>query len=474
MTPSLLAASLVLALGQTPDVVATKASPTDDAFLQARLSFLAGDTDFGAPDATTRFHVALDARTAELTSGLRAEAALSLFVNPSGFQGIAFHDNASYFRLRYHPSSWAPDENLSLTVFPVSSTRLYMGYENPVVWGRTATRTRREEGGEPGLELRLSRQRWEVFAAAKAPRMANGQTLENERRLMLLAGAGLNLTRTFRVEVEAAHFDRSPSGTPAEGTRELDLNTLGVSGRVLWRQGVPVGTNVDLALYEGDPTFFERFFAPDVYPGGFGAHLAMEGSFISQRLLDADASEPGVTRRQPAHAAALVARFKWDLLRVHALAYAKTPAFIFSDMPGYPPGMTLRDRMQPKAERSATVGADYHLRDWGMTPGLLLRATLPASLASPFLSSGLPSGDAIVRDVGLLSFLPEGAKAGIALTAKATARWDLGEVAGVLAEVFYTRDPNRTLFEDDVTGVARVVFDSPHAVGGNLLLQVRL
>ncbi|GHG62936.1 hypothetical protein [Comamonas sp. JC664] len=474
MTPSLLAASLILALGQTPESVATKASPPDDAFLQARLSLLAGDTDFGAPDANTRFHVALDARTAELTSGLRAEAALSLFVNPSGFQGLAFQDNASYFRLRYRPSSWAAHESLSLTAFPVSSTRLHMGYENPVVWGRQTTLIRREEGGEPGMELRLSRQRWEAFAAAKAPRLANGLTLEHERRLMFLAGAGLNLTRAFRAEIQAAHFGRPPSGAMSEGGKDLDLNTYGVSGRVQWRQGVPVGTNVDLALYEGDPTFFERFFAPEVYPGGFGAHLALEGSFVSQRLLDADASEPGITRRQPAHAAALVARFKWDLLRVHALAYYKTPAFIFIDMPGFPPGLALSNRMQPAAERSATLGADYHLRAWGLTPGLLLRATRPPSLTSAFATSGVLSGHAIIRDNRLLTFLPEGEEPGLILTTKATARWDLGEVAGVLAEVFYTRDPNRTRFEDDVTGTMRVVRESPHMAGGNLLLQVRL
>lgn len=474
MTPSLLAASLVLALGQTPEAVATKDSSEDAALLQARLSLLAGDTDFGAPDATTRFHVALDARTAELTSGLRAEAALSLFVNASGFQGIAFQDNASYFRLRYRPSSWAPHESLSLTAFPVSSARLYMGYENPVVWGRQATLTRREEGGEPGLELRLSRQRWDAFAAAKAPRMADGLTLDRERRIMAMAGAGLNLTQAFRAELEAAHFSRSPSGPTAAGGEEHDLSTLGVSGRVQWRQGVPVGTNVDLELYEGDPTFFERFFAPDVYPGGFGAHVALEGSFVSQQLLDSDASEPGIVRRQPAHAAALVARFKWDLLRVHALAYYKTPTFIFINTPGFPPGQTLRDWMTPKAERSATVGADYHLRDWGLTPGLLLRATLPASLASAFQGTGLPMGHAIVRGTGQLSFVPEGEEPGLILTTKATARWDLGEVAGVLAEVFYTRDPNRTRFEDDVTGTMRVVRESPHMVGGNLLLQVRL
>ncbi|WP_237077525.1 hypothetical protein [Myxococcus xanthus] len=79
----------------------------------------------------------------------------------------------------------------------------------------------------------------------------------------------------------------------------------------------------------------------------------------------------------------------------------------------------------------------------------------------------------IVRGNNGYSALPVGEERSPILTAKATARWDLGEVAGVLAELFYTRDPNRTTYANDDTGVATVVWDSPDIVGGNLLLQVR-
>ncbi|NVJ18367.1 hypothetical protein [Myxococcus sp. AM010] len=475
MTSSLLAASLIIALGQSPESVSTEPAAPEGSFLQTRLSFLAGDTDFGAPDATTRFHVALDARTAELASGLRAEAGLSLFINPVAVSGAILQDNASFFGLRYRPSSWAPDERLALTVFPVSATRLHMGYENPVAWARISSMTRSGDDGEPALELRLSRWRWDAFVAARFPSLQNGVTQELERRLMLLVGAGVNLSPAFRVEAGAANLDLGPGSLPYISGWEGDIYTRGVSGRVMWRHGVPVGANVDLALYEGDPTFFERFFASDVYPGGFGAHVALEGSYVSQQLIDSESPVQGAMRKQAAHAAALVTRFKWDRLRLHALAYYRTPSFMVLSHPGFfPTGGALFEQMEALAELSATVGADYFLQDWGLTPGFLVRVTAPATLKSLVPQPMWPrSNPLIVRGNNLYSSLPEGEDRSPILTAKATARWDLGEVAGVLAELFYTRDPNQTTYADDDTGVAVVVWDSQDIVGGNLLLQVR-
>ncbi|WP_426753993.1 hypothetical protein [Myxococcus sp. Y35] len=473
MTPSILAASLVLALGQSPESTDTQENPSASSFLQTRGSLLLADTDFGAPDSLTRFHVALDARTPEFPSGLRAEAGVSVFLLATGTQGISLADNASFLRLRYRPSSWAPDEGLALTALPVSSTRLYMGYENPVAWGRQPYRSP-QPGGEPGLELSLSRRRWDAFVAAKSARVNNGLTLETERRLMLMAGAGVDVSPGFRAEVKVANVDRGPAPGAGGMGIESPIHARGVSGRLLWHHGVPVGSNVDLALYEGDPTFFERFFVPDVYPGGFGASVALEGSYVSQQLLDTASLDPGETRKESAHAAALVARFKWDLLRLHALAYYRTATFITVDMPGFPYDQAQAPETQLQSELSATVGVDYFLRDWGLTPGLLVRVTAPATLERIYpLSPGLPISPLVLRGPNQVSMLPAGEDRGLILTARATALWDLGEAVGVLAELFYTRDPNQTIFMEDETGVDRPVLTSPDLVGGNLLLQVR-
>lgn len=239
-----------------------------------------------------------------------------------------------------------------------------------------------------------------------------------------------------------------------------------------WHQGAPVGPNVDLSLYAGDPTFYERFFEPETYPGGFAAAVALEGSFVSQQLESAEVARQ--QKDESAAAAALVARMKWDFLRLHALAYYRTVTFIQVDVPGFPPFQALPEDSDPQSEVSGSVGVDYHLQQWGLTPGLLFRATMPAAFFARIGSNvGLRDRMVVLQGRNMLSFLPEGEGRELVVTAKGTVRWDLGSVAGLVGEVFYTRDPNRTFLEDDLTGQGDFMRDDPNVVGGTVLLQAR-
>lgn len=469
----LFTASLSFALGQTPATTPSAGQAPAEPPVQARLSFLAGDNDFDAPDSSTWLHAALEARSPELTPGLRAEAALSFFLNATGnAQGLFFSDNSSHFGLRFRPSAWTPEEGVSLRAYPLSSTRLHLGYEHPVTWARQAY-SLREQGGEPALALRVDRQRWNAWVAAKSARVINAKELTVERRLGVLVGGGVDVTQAFRVELKAATVDRGLAPGPAALGEELPVRARGLSGRVQWHHGAPVGPNVDLSLYEGDPAFYERFFTPETYPGGVSAVVSLEGSLASQQLEDPQ-REPGTGQDVGAQAAALVARVKTGFLRVHALAYFRTVDFIQFDTPGFPPFQAFREDTELQSEVSATLGMDYRLEELGLTPGLLVRATLPATFKDPGLTSPL-SSDRVVVLVGrnLVSILPDGVDRRPVLTVKATARWDLGRVAGVLGEVVYTRNPNRTTFRDDETGVAQPVLETPGALGANLLLQAR-
>ncbi|HZI10994.1 MAG TPA: hypothetical protein VE153_11445 [Myxococcus sp.] len=464
----LLTASVAFALGQTP-----ASTPVPERPVQARLSFVMGDEDFDAPDAGTRLHAALEARSPELASGLRAEAALSFFLNTSGAgQTVGFVDNSSFLRLRYRASEWSREEGLMLNAYPLSSTRLHLGYEHPVTWARQAFPVR-EPGGEPALELRLDRKRWNAWVAAKSARVNDQLELEVKRRLGVLVGGGVDVVPSLRVELKAGTVDRGPAPGPATLGEELPVRARGVSGRVQWQHGAPVGTQVDLSLYEGDPAFFERFFTPETYPGGVAATVALEGSLGSQRLEDPERS-PGTAKDESFQSAALVARLKADFLRVHALAYYRTATFLQADVPGFPPFQAFTDDNEPRSEVSATLGVDYRLEELGLTPGLLVRATVPAAFTSQGIQ-GLPTAERVFVLLGRnrLYVLPEGEDRQPVLTVKATLRWDLGTVAGVLGELAYTRDPNRTTFRDDVTGVAGPVFETPGSLGGTLLLQAR-
>ncbi|WP_223635985.1 hypothetical protein [Corallococcus sp. EGB] len=467
MTAQLLTLPLLLCLGQAPE------PPPTEPPLQARLSFQAADENIDAEGSGTSFHAALEGHTPELASGLRAEATLSFFLSTPNTQGLVLQDFGSNLRLRYRPSGWEPGEGLLLAVHPLRTDRLYMGFTWPVTWERQAfpRRSVGATGSESALELRLSRRHWDAFVALKSANVLNDLSLEVSRRYALLAGGFVDVTPELRLAAKGTAFNRGQFPSAATVGFDLHAPVYGASLGAVWHRGAAVGNNVDLALYQGDPTFFERFFQPEAYTGGFGASVSLEGSLVSQGLLNPDVFMERTM--QTGGAGALEARVKQGFWRAHALAYVRTLSFIQVDVPGFPPDRDFPSDSETRAEMSGSLSSDYHLQDWGLTPGLLVRVTRPASLRStPLLRPGR-NYTIVVKGPNMVTLLPEDDDPGLVVTVKATARWDLGAIAGVLAEVSYTHDPNRTRFEDDVTGIAAPVFQPANVVGVNVLLQAR-
>ncbi len=468
MTAQLLTLPLLLLLGQAPEATTSTEPP-----FQARLSFQAADEDVDAEGSSTAFHAALEGHTPELASGLRAEATLSFFLSTPYTPGIVLQDFGSNLRLRYRPSGWESGEGLVVAVHPVSTSRLHMGFTWPVTWERQAfpRRSGVPTGSESALELRLSRRHWDAFVALKSANMLDDLSLNVSRRYALLAGGFVDVAPELRLAAKGTAFNRGPIPSAAEVGYEVHAPVYGASLGAAWHRGAPVGNNVDLALYQDDPTFFERFFQPETYPGGFGASVSLEGSLVSQGLLNPD----GFMERtmQTGGAGALEARVKQGFWRAHALAYVRTLSFTQGDVPGFPPYRAFPRDSETRAEVSATLSSDYHLQDWGLTPGLLVRITRPASLRNAPVLPTDRHYTAVFQRPNVISLLPEGDDPGLVVTVKATARWDLGAIVGVLAEVSYAHDPNRTLFEDDVTGMAQPVRQPANAVGANVLLQAR-
>ncbi|MCK8497408.1 hypothetical protein [Myxococcus fulvus] len=461
MAPSLLLLSLLSTVPQVSE------STPEASSWQARLSFLASDPNVDRSGSTTSWNAALDARSPELTAGLRAEAELSFFVNANNAQGVSFADNGSNFRLRYRPAAWAADESLALSVFPLSSTRVYLGSVYPVTWGRDVFPSG-DSSSEPAVELRLVRQRWAAFVALKSAELTTWE-LERARHYAVLAGGRVELAPGLGVELEGMYVDRGDSPGLANMGRELSVILRGGSARVFWSRGEPIGDNVDLSLFRGDPTFFERFFTPSASSTGGSASLSLEGSLISQDLENPAGGFGKLA--ETSQAAALDGRLRLGAWRVHALAWFRTASFLQLDGPGLPPFMAFAHEADPRAEVSGSLGVDYHLADWGLTPGLLARVTLPAAFSS---AEALGVDRVfIVQGRNQFQVLPVGEDRARVLTLKATARWDLGRVAGVVGEISYVNDPNQTEFRDDVTGVAQPVFIKASAWGATVLLQAR-
>src|SRR5690606_17198841 len=128
-------------------------------------------------------------------------------------------------------------------------------------------------------------------------------------------------------EVGGGLFER---GNPAR----LDGQTAtagGVSTQLTWHEGMPIGTSIDFRLYKNDPEGYQRFFAPETYPGGCSYTLSAEATYLTQTLADPDRVATSV--RQPATAGDFQAKFKIDKTRLHLTASYRDLAFILFNVP---------------------------------------------------------------------------------------------------------------------------------------------
>ncbi|WP_223634698.1 hypothetical protein [Corallococcus sp. EGB] len=486
-------------------------------FVDTRLSFVfaddnvlagAGETTpnspnarFGAGNQNTQFYdnfntkfsgfetlsnVVLYKRMPAFFEGLTTEAALTLLVleRPSG--GVDILDNSSYVRLNYQPPSWGEKEGISLTGFPVSADRFRLGYAYRISWGGSSIFTNRATAaGVPGAKLQITRDRWYAYVGGKTALVLNDLILEQETLYGVMAGAGWDILDTLRVEAGGGYFQKGIVPGLANQSIEAPVNSYGASAQVVYHVGVPVGTSVDFRLYKNDPEIYQRFFAPEQYPGGLSYSVSLEGSYLSQTLQDPD--KFGATKYQGATALAFQGRAKWNRFRFNALALVRSLSFIQFDVPGFPPFQDFPTGTVLKPEVFGALGVDYNIAGLHLTPGFIFGAQQPASFRSPvpLIGGSNPppaltgTRTVVVRDANQLSILPStcggsgACEAQLIWSAKATFRWDLSETVAAVGEVYYTYDTNRTTFEDDVTGIAQPNFEKPHALGFNTLLQAR-
>lgn len=480
-------------------------------FFDTRLSFVfaddnvlagAGETTpnspnarFGAGNQNTQFydnfnsrysgfetlsHIVLYKQAPAFFEGLITEAAFTALVleNPSG--AITLRDASSYIRLAYTPGSWNKKDSISFTGFPVSADRMRLGYAYRITWGGSSIfTTKATAAGVPGAKLQITKDNWYAYVGGKTALLLNELILEQETNYGLLAGAGIDVTPTLRLEANGGYFQKGlVPGLASQGI-EAPVNALGGSAHAVFHVGEPVGTSVDLTLYRNDPEVSQRFFRPESYPGGLSYTVELEGSALVQTLEDPD--QFARTEPQWATAVALQGRMKLDYLRAHLLGLYRSFSFIQFDVPSFPPFRNLPDGTVVAPEMFVAAGVDYHFPDWHFTPGVILGVQLPAAFTPPssIIGGNNPpvgltgSRTVVVRDVNLFSILRSGDDPQPIISAKTTFRWDLSEYVAAIGEVYYTRDPNRTTFRDDLTGVSEPVYESLHNLGFNTILQAR-
>jgi hypothetical protein len=411
--------------------------------------------------------------------GMTAEAALVVLALEQANGQVGLTDNSSYVRLTYKPMSWAAGTGVSLTGFPVSADRFRLGYAYRVSWGGSDVFTSRASTGAPGVKLQVTRERWYAFVGAKTALILNDLIHEQETNYGVLAGGGVDILPTLRLDVNGGYFQKGIIPELASNGIRAPVNSAGISAQAVYHVGVPVGTSVDLKLYKNDPNVYERFFSPEAYPGGTSYSVSVEGDYLRQTLEDPDVF--GRTVAQNASAVALQARMKLNHLRAHVLGLYRSLSYIQFNVPGLPPFKDFPAGASAKPEMFVAAGVDYHFERLHLTPGIIFGVQKPATLTTTSTllggnnpSAGLSGGRTVViRDVNQLSVLPTGKAAVPVYSAKANAKLDFSDNFSAVAEVYYTYDYNRTTFRDSEAGVAEPVFEKPNELGFNAIIQAR-
>lgn len=418
--------------------------------------------------------------------GLTTEAALSIVALERFDGSINLRDNSSYVRLSYRPLSWGAKENISFTGFPVSADRFRLGYAFRITWGGNGVfTTRAQQFGVPGAKVQINRQfndeqGYYLFVGSKTGLILNDITREQRTNYGLLFGGGVDLHRDLRLDVSGGIFQKGTIPGLADRSVEAYVVQRGVSAQLVYHYGTPVGTSIDLTLYRNDPEVFNRLFKPETYDpaGPIAASLSLEASYLEQTLGDPDRF--GSTKVQAATAGALIGRLKTGYTRFNVTALYRTVSFIQNEVPGFPPFNDFPEGTELTPELFGSVGVDYHLPRAHLTPGLILGVQQPAAYTGATGLGGAQPGLALLgrrtvvfRDTNLVSILKAGDKSQPIIAAKLTFRWDLSDSVAAIGETYYNYDTNRTNFRDDVQGVVEPVYEEPHGLGFNAVLQAR-
>lgn len=423
----------------------------------------------------TMSNLVLYKRDESFFKNLVTEAALALNVLVAGPDQINFQDASSYVRLTYKPAGWNDNEGLSFTGFPISADRFRLGYSYRLSWaGNRIFPGASRDVPNSGFKLQLTRGPFYVFAGAKATLLLSEQTNEREANYGGLFGGGWDITRNLRWEVGGGVFQR---GNP-ERLGDQRATAGGVSTQVTWHDGLPIGTSIDFRLYKNDPEVYQRFFAPEEYPGGFAYTLSAEATYLTQTVQDPDRT--ATTVRQPATAGDFQAKFKIDKTRLHLTASYRDLAFILFNVPSLTPFQDFSDAAEIKPEFFLAVGGDYFVESLRLTPGFIAGVQMPASITTDLslganpLPTTIGNRTVVIRDEGFFDILPAGEEAKPIYSMKGSARMDLSESMAAAGELYYTYDPNRaTIASNEGSNQNVRIFNDPHQLGFNLLLQAR-
>jgi hypothetical protein len=418
-----------------------------------------------------------------------ADGALVLRINELSEKNIELSDAGTYITL----SNWKDPTHkdptrISLTVFPVSSDRMRLGYSYRLSWGGSPE-YRRARSATPGMKFQYDAKNMYAFVGAKSAILLDRRTAEEQASLAVLAGAGVDPTDMVRFEVNGGYFDRGYNELVDVNDQKVQL--FGLSAQLAVHKGMPVQSSVDYKLYKNNNERVSGLFNPVKYPGGLSWLAMVEFTALGQTLKDPEMT--GTTTVQKGYAGDVNVRVMIDRFRIRFDASYRTLAFILHSQPSLPTYSDFPADYDTAPNLFASLGIDRNFNDF-ITLGAIFGVDKPATLTS---EKGVPGGmmgvvgesTAVIRNNNidtLITILPADCDDGAGFKActavpqfalKGYTKLDFGRIYTALLEVFYSYDANTTRYQRVEPGNPESPFEFQfgefNQLGVNATLQAR-
>ena len=428
---------------------------------QQNTSDFTGGTGELHPNEINHTHLVVHHKGEGYLPGIMTEAAmvlkLSVTTDPtSGSADTGISDDGSFLRFGYIFKQGTDEEMmLDVTGFPFDAERFLLGFHYDLSWGGEASFPQNSDS-VPGVRLGFTHPRFYFFAGMKThlqPKKdkLNTERVPTERVYAGLFGAGVTLYDGLMLEANGGVFEKGDNPNMPEVTGEGgrdDILSGGISTRLSYSYGIPIGDRMDLRLYQNDPRKILELVRNDEYePGRFSAMVSAEYAFLTQNLQNPD--KPDGTKAFNAMAAHVGLKLKYDYLRIHLEGAYRSLEFLLFNTPGYVPFQAFPDSAKTRPELYGVISMDYYIKQAYLTLGLTAGYKIPATYQG---DEGVPIS-VVKRPTATTAYispfnraieiLPDGKDAFDIIEAKFDAEFDLSDFMTFLLEVSYTLDNNR-------------------------------
>lgn len=448
-------------------------------------------------------HLVLYSKMPSFIDNLDTEASVVLrfdlgnLASGSGSLNSALYDSGSFIRLFYHfdEDTKKDDFGLGLTMFPIDTDRMRLGWLYDISWGGTNARINqsifpRIQGSSPGFKLQFKHPYFYLYGGMKTAQIVQVEEIltpgvsevevirVGETNYGGLFGGGVKITDYANIDVGGGYFQQGKFDLP--DVLGEDVFTFGVSARASVHDA-KAGTSqsIDFSLYRNDPMAEDRLLAPtkDQEDDEFSWTVSAEFTNLWQNLKDFDT--PGETALQQARAAAVQLLLQPGDFSASLTGIYRDLPYVLRNVPSFVPFETLPggDAADVGDEIFFAANVGYFFDGPRLTPSLGAGLQFPATFKTTSVDA---AGDTIgrtvvIRQQGDVSILPVDRESVPIFQARASLKWDISSILSAVLWVQYIRDNNGTFVERDPNEgtVALRSFVSPDFFGFGTAAQAR-